>query len=75
MIGITTGASCDTAANEAKVAPFETAIDAGYIKYLLTGGTGQPSKQPDARIAYDGQGAEPSPARPFSADEFGHNAL
>jgi phospholipase C len=65
LIGITTGTSCDTAANEAKVAPFETAIDAGYIKYLLTGGTGQPSKQPDTRIAYDGQDASHLPPGPF----------
>ena len=41
LIGITTGTSCDTPANEAAVAKFETAIDPSYIKYLLTGGTGQ----------------------------------
>ena len=65
LIGITTGTSCDTPENEAKVAKFETAIDPSYIKYLLTGGTGQPSKQPDTRITYDGQDASHLPPGPF----------
>ena len=46
LIGIKTGPSCDTAENEEKVAAFETAIDPSYLKYLLTGGTGQPKSQP-----------------------------
>jgi phospholipase C len=65
LIGITTGTSCDSAANEAKVAKFETAIDPAYIKYLLTGGTGQPGHQPDNRIKYDGQGPTTLPPGPF----------
>ena len=65
LIHITTGTSCDTPENEAKVAQFETAIAPGYIKYLLTGGTGQPNGQPDSRITYDGQGPTTLPPGPF----------
>jgi phospholipase C len=65
MIGITTGASCDSPANEENVAAFETAIDPGYLKYLLTGGTGQPKGQPDSRITYDGHGPTSLPPGPY----------
>ena len=65
LIGITAGASCDTSENEQKVAAFETAIDPSYLKYLLTGGTGQPKAQPDSRITYAGHGPTSLPPGPF----------
>ncbi len=65
LVGITTGASCDTSENEQKVAAFETAIDPSYLKYLLTGGTGQPKAQPDSRITYAGHGPTSLPPGPF----------
>lgn len=65
MIGVTTGASCDSAANEAAVAKIETAIDPAYLKYLLTGGNPVPHGQPDTRVQYDGQGPTSLPPGPF----------
>ncbi len=65
LLGITTGTSCDTTVNEQKIAQYETAIDPTYLKYLLTGGTGQPSHQLDIRIQYDGQGPTTLPPGPF----------
>ena len=73
LIGITAGASCDTSENEQKVAAFETAIDPSYLKFLLTGGTGQPKAQPDSRII---RGTRPdvASARPLPA-HLGHDAV
>jgi phospholipase C len=65
VLGITTGTSCDTPANEAKVAQYETAIDPAYLKYLLTGGNPVPHGQPDTRVQYDGQGPTTLPPGPF----------
>src|SRR5271166_3778387 len=46
-LGIATGTSCDTPDNEAKAAKLENGLPDDYLKYLLTGGTGQTSKTPD----------------------------
>ena len=40
-------------------------MDDGYYKYMLTGGTGQKSGVPDARILYDGKDASGLPPGPF----------
>jgi phospholipase C len=68
LLGIMTGTSCDTPANEAalkarKIQPIGLPDD--YYKYLLTGGTGQNSKVPDVRIDYDGHDASHLPPGPF----------
>src|SRR5208337_3094667 len=36
-LGVTTGTSCDTPANEAKAAELENGLPDDYLKYLLTG--------------------------------------
>ena len=48
-----------------KVAQYETAIDPAYLKYMLTGGTGQPSQQPDQRIALRRPGTDVPATRAF----------
>jgi phospholipase C len=60
-----TGVTCDSAANEAAIMPFENGLDGAYYKYLLTGGTGQTSKAHDVRVSYDGQGATTLPPGPY----------
>jgi phospholipase C len=63
---ITTGTSCPkTPANLAQAGTIENGLADDYVQYLLTGGTGQPSKQPDKRISYDGQDASNLPPGPF----------
>jgi phospholipase C len=64
-LGATTGTSCDTPANEQQAKAIENGLADGYYQYMLTGGTGQPSHQPDQRIAYDGQGPTTLPPGPF----------
>ena len=64
-LGVNTGISCDSAANEAKAAAFENGLSSDYIKYMLTGGTGQSSGQADSRISYDGQNASNLPSGVF----------
>ena len=63
----TTGTSCVNPANLANAKLVENGLADNYYQYLLTGGTGQTSKTPDQRILYDGQGREPSSARPVPA--------
>src|ERR1700722_10547021 len=65
VLGITTGTSCVTSANIAQIKKFENGLDDGYYKYMLTGGTGQKSGVPDARILYDGKDASGLPPGPF----------
>ena len=57
FLGITSGTSCDTPANVTAAQKYENGLADGYYQYLLTGGTGQSSKVPDARIKYDGHNA------------------
>jgi phospholipase C len=64
-LGVTTGTSCDTPANEAAAKTIENGLDDGYYKYLLTGGTGQASRVPDTRISYDGENASSLPPGPY----------
>ena len=72
-INITTGASCDTSANEAIVAKVETGLDPSYVKFLLTGGTGSiPYPGPDTRISYNGQGPTTLPNGPFQITSATH---
>jgi phospholipase C len=52
-VGIATGTSCVSTANLQIAEGLENGLAADYYQYLLTGGTGQASKVPDARIAYD----------------------
>ncbi len=56
-LGVTTGTSCNTPANVTAAQALENGLAPGYYQYLLTGGTGQPSGQPDTRINYDGKTA------------------
>jgi phospholipase C len=60
-----TGVSCDSPANETFAKNVENGLADGYYKYLLTGGTGQASKVPDARISYDGHDASHLAPGPF----------
>ena len=70
---VTTGTSCESAPNaEAQARAIETDLAPDYVKYLLTGGTGQPSKQPDTRISYDGQDASHLPPGPFQITSSMH---
>jgi len=64
-LGIVTGTSCVSPANEAAAMTIENGLAAGYYKYLLTGGTGQSGGVPDARIHYNGQDASHLPPGPY----------
>src|SRR6516225_9538810 len=64
LLGIT-ATNCDSPANEAAVAKYETAIDPAYLKYLLTGGNPVKHGTPDTRVQYDGQGPTTLPPGPF----------
>jgi phospholipase C len=57
--------SCDTPANETAVAKLENGLPSDYLKFLLTGGTGQTAKTPDRRIAYAGRDASHLRPGPF----------
>jgi len=70
--GVTTGTSCDTPANEAKAAALENGLPDDYVKYLLTGGTGQKAKTPDQRISYDGRDAGHLRPGPFQITSSKH---
>jgi phospholipase C len=65
FLGITTGTSCVTDENIAKMAAVENGLKSTYYKYLLTGGTGQAARIPDARVEYDGQDASHLPPGPY----------
>jgi phospholipase C len=60
-----TGESCVTAANIALAQTLETGLPNDYAQYLLTGGTGQASHVPDARVSYAGQDASHLPNGPY----------
>ncbi len=64
-LGATTGTSCNTPANLAAAETVENGLSPDYYQYLLTGGTGQPSGQPDTRIKYDGKNASNLPPGPY----------
>ena len=64
-LNITTGTSCDSSANETAVQALENGLASDYYKYLLTGGTGQASRVPDARLNYNGHDASHLPPGPF----------
>jgi phospholipase C len=64
-LGVTTGTSCVTSANEAAAATVENGLSPEYYQYLLTGGTGQPAGQPDQRLNYDGHDASHLPPGPY----------
>jgi phospholipase C len=60
-----TGTSCVTDANIAFAKTVQQGLDDNYYQYLLTGGTGQPSGQPDRRLNYNGADASHLPNGPF----------
>ena len=60
-----TGTSCVTPANIAFAKTIENGLSDSYYQYLLTGGTGQPANQPDARLNYDGHNASNLPSGPY----------
>jgi phospholipase C len=62
---ITTGTSCDSSANEAAAQTVENGLASDYYQYLLTGGTGQASGVPDARLNYAGHDASHLPPGPY----------
>ena len=64
-LGITTGTSCVSAANEQAAQSLENGLASDYYQYLLTGGTGQTGGVPDARINYAGHDASHLPPGPF----------
>jgi phospholipase C len=64
-LGVTTGTSCDSSANETAAQAAENGLASDYYQYLLTGGTGQASGVPDARLNYDGHDASHLPPGPF----------
>jgi phospholipase C len=67
LLGIpkNTVTSCDTPNNEKAAKQIENGLPDDYYKYLLTGGTGQQSGVPDARINYYGNDASHLPPGPF----------
>ena len=71
-LGVAEGTSCDTPANEAKAAKLENGLPGDYLKYLLTGGTGQKAKTPDHRISYDGRDASHLRPGPFQITSSKH---
>jgi phospholipase C len=80
LIGITTGADCNTPANVKAVKAYENGLAPGYYKYLLTGGTGQKSSGhtistlvPDARVWYDGEDASNLPPGVFQITQSTHS--
>jgi phospholipase C len=67
FLGITTGTSCNTPANVAKIkaAGVENGLEDSDLYLLLTGGTGQTNKTPDLRVNYDGKTATTLPPGPY----------
>ena len=73
VLGVTTGASCDTTANDKAIAKIETYLPASYAKYLLTGGApALPRGSADPRISYNGKDASHLPAGPFQITSATH---
>jgi phospholipase C len=64
-LGVTTGTSCDSPAHETAAQALENGLAPDYVKYLLTGGTGQASRVPDARLNYAGHDASHLPPGPY----------
>lgn len=64
-LGIASGTQCVTKANIQAAKQYQDGLPDNYYKYLLTGGTGQKSKVPDARINYGGRDASHLPPGPF----------
>ncbi len=64
-LGVKTGTSCVSPANIAAAQTLENGLDQNYYQDLLTGGTGQTSGTPDARINYNGQDATHLPPGPY----------
>jgi phospholipase C len=62
---ITSGTSCVTPENIAFTKTIENGLADDYYQYLLTGGTGQASKVPDARLFYAGRDASHLPPGPY----------
>lgn len=56
---------CVTPENLAAAKKIENGLPDDYYTYLLSGGTGQKTKLPDARINYDGHNASDLPPGPF----------
>ncbi|MDE3176973.1 MAG: phosphoesterase [Pseudomonadota bacterium] len=72
-IGVTTGANCDSPANEAAVLKVENGLDDEYVKYLLTGGLGAiVAHKPDPRVSYNGHDASHLPSGPFQITSATH---
>jgi len=65
FLGIASGTSCLTDANLQAARAVENGLAEDYYQYLLTGGTGQTSKTPDARLIYDGYDASHLPPGPY----------
>ncbi|MGD0719800.1 MAG: alkaline phosphatase family protein [Roseiarcus sp.] len=67
FLGVTTGTSCDSSTNLAKLkaAGIENGLEDADLHLLLTGGTGQTSKTPDLRVNYDGKTATNLPPGPY----------
>ena len=65
FLGVATGTSCVTSANVAAIKAYENGLPDEYYQYLLTGGTGQASDVPDARLHYNGQDASHLPPGPY----------
>jgi phospholipase C len=64
--GVTTGTSCVNNPTAISLAQsIENGLAADYYQYLLTGGTGQASKLPDARVNYQGHDANHLPPGPY----------
>ncbi len=64
-LGITSGTSCVNPATLTAAQTVENGLDSNYYQYLLTGGTGQASGTPDARVKYNGQDASHLPPGPY----------
>ena len=75
LIGIDNGSTtnCNTPANIVAVTPYENGLAPDYYQYLLTGGTGQTSGVPDARVYYDGEDASNLPSGPFQLTQSVHS--
>ena len=55
-----------------QAAKLENGLPEDYLKYLLTGGTGQKAKTPDRRISYDGRDASHLRPGPFQITSAKH---
>ncbi|MGO9802821.1 MAG: alkaline phosphatase family protein [Steroidobacteraceae bacterium] len=72
QLGIKSGTSCVTEANIAAAKSIENGLADDYYQYLLTGGTGQTTGTPDARIHYEGADARNLPPGPYQLSSPGY---